>query len=80
MTKASASVKLATMHRFVAILLIASALPVVGCSNQPILRDHYFGKNWLQPDKVTRPHPRDKNGNPQFEQPFVHDTIPETQS
>ena len=42
--------------------LLASA-----CSNQPLLRDDYVGKRWLQPGNIQKPQPRDNNGNPVFE-------------
>ena len=34
-----------------------------GC-DRPILRDHYMGKSWLQPDKGPKEVVRDEEGEP----------------
>jgi|GEM_PF-3246981 len=47
--------------------LILAALALVSlctaCSNEPALRDFYWGKSFLEPGRVPHPVPRDKYGN-----------------
>ncbi len=50
-------------------LALATGLTAMlsGCSDEPILRDDYWGRSWFEPDKVMHPVPRDAYGNPILE-------------
>jgi hypothetical protein len=42
----------------------AVLLLLAGCSDEPWLRDNYFGLSWLEPDRIIHPVERDAYGNP----------------
>ena len=45
------------------ICAICMLLSAAGCSDDPWLRDDYFGMSWLEPDRVIQPVIRDAYGN-----------------
>jgi len=47
----------------IALALLALTLCAGGCSNEPLLRDFYWGKSVLQPQATPGPTPRDRDGN-----------------
>ena len=62
------------MRTYALSLTLLAGLVAGGCGNDPIVRDNYLGKAWLQPQPLNRPQPRDGNGNPIQ----VPDKAPET--
>jgi len=55
-----------------AVLALAAWLGLGAGCDQPILRDDYMGKSWLQPDQEPRTVAHDAEGNPIIE----HQDVP----
>ena len=47
-----------------AICLIALAAGQTACDLRPTLRDDYMGQRFLDPERATKPAPRDEKGEP----------------
>lgn len=55
-------------QRLMALAGLSGALLLLSaCSDEPWIRDDYFGKSWLEPERIIQPIKRDPYGNPILE-------------
>jgi hypothetical protein len=52
------------MRIWLGVLALLALLAAAGCSDYRLLRDHYMGRDVLEPELTPKPPARDSRGNP----------------